>query len=306
MILISVAVFILLLICVGLYVSKKVQGDSTNYIVAGRGLILPLAAATLMAQAVDTNATLGNTDLTAQFGFWAGAALPIGLALALFLTGLFFAKPLNRMDLLTLPDFYRKKYGRTVEMIAALIMVLSFSILLAGNMVAAGYLFQVFLGTSYLVGVLIIAAILLIYTMPGGLFSVVYTDVIQVGVALIGSIALIAFVIFSFGLSIPSGMGPFAFEQLADPAMGAYINWATILALGLGDIVAIDFMQRIFAARSPETARRACFIGCAGTLIVGIPFSLVALSSGSIFQQLGVEPDGPVLYALLREAAPPC
>ncbi len=304
MILISVAVFILILIGVGLYVSKKVQGDSTNYIVAGRGLILPLAAATLMAQAVDTNATLGNTDLTAEFGFWAGAALPIGLALALFLTGLFFAKPLNRMNLMTLPDFYRRRYGRPVELISSIIMVLSFSILLAGNMVAAGFLFKVFLGTSYLVGVFIIAGILLLYTMPGGLFSVVYTDIIQVGVALVGSLALIGFVFFEFGISIPSGMGPFAFGQLSDPAMGAYINWATLLALGLGDIVAIDFMQRVFAARNPETARRACFIGSAGTLAVGIPFSFVALSSGSIFKQLGIEPNGPVLYELLREAAP--
>jgi Na+/proline symporter len=116
------------------------------------------------------------------------------------------------MNLMTLPDFCRRRYGRSVELIASIIMVLSFSILLAGNMVAAGFLFEVFLGTSYLVGVFIIAAILLLYTMPGGLFSVVYTDVIQVGVALVGSLALVGFVFFQFGISIPSGMGPFAFE----------------------------------------------------------------------------------------------
>ena len=86
MILFGVAAFIVLQTAIGLYVARKV-GGSSNFIVAGRGLILPLAAATLMAQAVDTNATLGNTDLTAQFGFWAGASLPIGLALCLLLTG---------------------------------------------------------------------------------------------------------------------------------------------------------------------------------------------------------------------------
>jgi Na+/proline symporter len=57
---------------IGFYVARKVKGDSVNYIVAGRGLILPLAAATLMAQSLDSNATLGNTDLVASFGFWAG------------------------------------------------------------------------------------------------------------------------------------------------------------------------------------------------------------------------------------------
>ena len=159
LILYGLTALIVVMIGVGLYVSKKIQGDSVNYIVAGRGLVLPLAAATLMAQSLDANATLGNTDLTANFGFWAGAALPIGLAGCLFLTGLFFAKPMNKMDLMTLPDFYRRKYGRVTEVIASLIMVLSFSLLLGGNLVAGGFLFQTFMGTTFTQGVLLISLV---------------------------------------------------------------------------------------------------------------------------------------------------
>jgi solute:Na+ symporter, SSS family len=58
-------------------------------------------------------------------------------------------------------------------------------------------------------------------------------------------------------------------------------------------------MQRIFSAKSPETARRACFVGAAGTALVGIPYALVALSSGAI---LGGPADGPVLFAVLDYA----
>jgi Na+/proline symporter len=304
MILSGVAATVLAVVVIGLYASRKVRGDSENFIVAGRGLILPLAAATLMAQAVDTNATLGNTDLTSEFGFWAGASLPIGLALCLFITGLFFAKPLNRMRLTTLPDFYRRRYGRVVEVVSALIMVLSFSILLAGNLVAGGYLFQTFLGTSYAAGVLLIVAIVLIYTIAGGLFSVAYTDVIQVVIAFAGAVALIGYVSGVYGITIPDGMGPFAFEQLSDPEFGAYINWATLAALGLGDIVAIDFMQRVFASRNPQTARRACLLGSLGTLAVGVPFALIALSASDILKTAGVQADGPVLYALLQDVVP--
>ncbi len=99
-------------------------------------------------------------------------------------------------------------------------------------------------------------------------------------------------------------MGPFDLDQLTAPESGAVVNWATILALGLGDIVAIDFMAKIFAADSPKTARRACFIGCAGTLIIGIPFSLIALSSDRILEEAGVVPDGSVLFALLVSVIP--
>lgn len=138
----GIILFLLLTLGIGVWASQQIKGDSVNFLVAGRGLVLPLAAATLMAQSVDSNATLGNTDLSAEFGFWAGASLPIGLALCLFLTGLFYAKPMNRMGLVTLPDFYRVKYNRLTEFVAAILMVLSFSFLLAGNLVAGGYLFQ--------------------------------------------------------------------------------------------------------------------------------------------------------------------
>jgi Na+/proline symporter len=302
----GLAATIVTMMAIGFYVAKKVNGDSINYIVAGRGLILPLAAATLMAQSLDSNATLGNTDLTASFGFWAGASLPIGLALCLFITGLFFAKPMNRLNLTTLPDFFRRKYGRTVEVVASFIMSIAYAFLLAGNLVAGGFLFQIFVGTSFQVGVLIIAALVLAYTVAGGLFSVAYTDVIQAGVAFLGSMALIIFVATTYGFTIPEGMGPTNLGQLTDPSQGAYINLATIVALGLGDIVAIDFMERVFAAKDPETAQKACFIGSAGTLIIGVPFSVVALSANSILAELGVEAGNQaVLYALLQNAVPP-
>ena len=301
----GILVFLFATVGIGMWAAKQVKGNSENYLVAGRGLVLPLASATLMAQSVDSNATLGNTDLAAEFGFWAGASLPVGLALCLFLTALFFAKPMNRMGLITLPDFYRIKYNHLTEVVASLLMVLSFSFLLAGNLVAGGYMFEAFLGTSYTAGVILLAIIVFIYTASGGLFAVAYTDAIQVGIAFIGSLGLFAFIAGNFGIDIAADTGPLALAQLTDPAAGAVVNWATLLALGLGDIVAIDFMARIFAAKSPETAQRACLIGCAGTLIIGVPFSLIALSAPQILADIGITQDGPILYALLEGVVPP-
>jgi SSS family solute:Na+ symporter len=205
------------------------------------------------------------------------------------------------MGLLSLPDFYRIRYGRGVELVASVLMIFSFCILLAGNLVAGGFLFERFLGTSYTVGVLLIVGVVLAYTAAGGMFSDAYTAFIQMVITVIGSAALLIWVAVSYGITIPEGMGPFDLGQLTDPAQGAPINWATLIALGIGDIVAIDFMQRIFSARSPETARRACFVGAAGTAVVGIPYALVALSSGAI---LAGPADGPVLFALLEGYAP--
>jgi len=300
MILLGVSVCVLVMVGVGLAVARKVGGDSTNYLVAGRGLSSPLIGAALMGAAVDSNATLGNTDLAAEFGFWAGASLPLGLALCLLLTGLFVAKPMNRMGLLTLPDFYRRTYGRGVEVVASLLMIFAFCILLAGNLVAGGFLFERFLGTSYTVGVLVIVALVLTATALGGMFSNAYTAIVKVAVIVVAALALLAWMAVAHGITIPEGKGPFDFEQLTSAESGAVINWATLVSLGIGDIVAIDFMQRIFSARSPESARRACFLGAGGTVVVGVPFALVAVSSTAVIG----ETDGPVLLTLLDDFAP--
>ncbi|MGW0005617.1 sodium:solute symporter family protein [Nocardia grenadensis] len=300
MIILGIAISVVAVIGIGLLVARKVDGDSVNFLVAGRSLGLPLVAAGLMGQAVDSNATLGNTDLAGSVGFWAGASLPLGLGLCLLLTGIFFAKPMNRMGLLTLPDFYRIKYGRGVEFSASILMIFSFCILLAGNLVAGGFLFERFLGIPYTAGVLLIVAIVLTYTVTGGMFSDAYTALAQMVITVIGSLALLIWVGSTYGITIPEGMGPFDLGQLGNSSEGAVVNWATLIALGIGDIVAIDFMQRIFSARSPEIARRACFVGAAGTAVVGIPYALVALATTDLVG----EGSGPRLLSLLDEHAP--
>lgn len=167
-VLIGVGASIAAVVLIGLGVARKVGGNPANFLVAGRSLALPLSAAGLMGQAVDANATLGNTDLAASGGFWAGASLPLGLSVCLLLTGVFVARPLHRMRLLTVADFYRDRYGRGVERLASALMIASFCVLLAGNLVAGGYLFEEFLGTSYVAGVLLIVLVVVVYTIAGG------------------------------------------------------------------------------------------------------------------------------------------
>ncbi len=302
MILLGVGLSILIVLAIGLAVSRKVDGDSGRYLVAGRTLGLPLVAAGLMAQAVDSNATLGNTDLAYGFGFWAGASLPIGLALCLVLTGIFFARPMNAAKLLTLPDWYARRYGRPIEVASSVLMVIAYVVLLAGNLVAGGFLFEHFLGIDYTIGVLLIVAVVLTYTVAGGMFADAYTAAAQMAITLVATAALFIWVAATHGISVPEGMGAFDLDQLTTTAGGGPINWAALIALGVGDIVAIDFMQRIFAAKNPNTARRACFLGAAGTLLVGIPFTYVALSAVDI---VGAEGGGEaVLFTLLDEHAP--
>jgi Na+/proline symporter len=251
--------------------------------VAGKSLPLFFVGTMLAAQSIDGNSSLGNVSLVYQFGFWAGAAIPIGLAVCLILTGVFYARRLNKMSLLTLPDFYYRRFGAGPEGISGIIMMISFIVLVAGNFAACGFILSAVLHIDFIWAMLIAAIIILVYTFAGGLFSSAYTDIFQIYLA-IGAFWA-AFLFFALGYAgvdfgtILGSVPPSYIDLsgLTDMSNGALINWAGILALGLGDIVALDFMERVFAAKDGKTAQRGAFMGAGLTIATIVPTSMMGI-----------------------------
>lgn len=280
---IAVAAFIGLTLAVGIISSKLVKKSGRRLIVAGKSLPLALVGTMLAAQAVDGNSSLGNVALVFEFGFWAGAVIPIGLGICLLVTGIAYAKKLNKMSMFTLPDFYFRRYGNGAEGISGILMIISFTILVAGNLAASGFILEVVFGIDYFWGILISALVVVAYTVAGGLFASAWTNLFQVYLA-IGAFWA-GFLFFAGGFSgvewdtIYNNAPPEFMDitGLTDIANGALLNWAGILALGLGDIVALDFMERVFAARDPKTAQRGAFMGGALTLFTVVPTSMLGI-----------------------------
>lgn len=108
--------------------------QSSNYFIAGRSFNLFVVSITLASQSVDSNALLGNVDLSYKYSFYDGAVLPIGLGLSLVLNGLFLAHHINNDFVFTLPDVFAKRYGKVVEVLVSLVTIVSFLMLLAGNL----------------------------------------------------------------------------------------------------------------------------------------------------------------------------
>jgi solute:Na+ symporter, SSS family len=168
---IAVLAFLGLSIVVGSLTVKLVKRSSKRYMIAGKSLPLFFVGTMLAAQSIDGNSSLGNVSLVYQLGFWAGAVIPIGLGICLILTGAFYGKKLNIMSMLTLPDFYYRRYGNGAEGISAVLMMISFIVLVAGNFAATGFILSTTLHIDFFWGILIGAIIVLIYTFAGGLFS---------------------------------------------------------------------------------------------------------------------------------------
>lgn len=272
-----------LVLSVGVLTSMLVKKSSKRYMVAGKSMPLFFVGTMLAAQSIDGNSSLGNVSLVYQFGFWAGAAIPIGLAVCLILTGTVYGKRLNKMSMLTLPDFYFRRYGVEAEGLSSVILAISFIILVAGNFAAGGFILSAVLHIDLFWAMLIVASAVLVYTFAGGLFSSAYTDIFQVYLTVGAFWAAFLFFVFGFsGVDFGTIMGsaPPGFldmSGLTDVKSGALVNWAAIIALGLGDVVALDFMERVFSAKSGKTARNGALMAGLLTISIVVPVSMMGI-----------------------------
>ncbi len=289
----GVLAFLLITVLIGVFAGKLVKGSSRRYIVAGKSLSVVFVGTMLCSQAIDGNASLGNAAFVYSGGFWAGATLPLGLAVCLFLTGIVFGRRLNRMNMLTLPDFYYRRFGTSVEGFSGMLMILSFMVLVAGNFAASGYILKEVLGVPLVWGSLLAAVVVLVYTIFGGLFSCALTDIFHIYISLFGFWA--GFVYFAGGFSghswhefmVNTPPNFLDFSGLTSKSNGALLNWATVISLGLGDLVALDFMERVFAARDGRTASRGAYWGGTITLLTIIPTSFVGIFALTVLPKVG-------------------
>lgn len=203
---IAIAIGIAISFLVGIATLFLVHGEAENFFVAGRSLPLWIVAMTLGAQSIDSNALLGSADLSYKFHFWDGAVLPIGLGLSLILNGLFLARHINaERGVLTLPDVLSKRYGRIVEVLVSTCTIVSFMMLLAGNLVGMGVILAYVWGIETSAGIWTASCIVWAYTVTGGLFSVAYTDVVQ---GIMGWSGCIVFAYYMIANSDPNAAPP--------------------------------------------------------------------------------------------------
>lgn len=296
--------FLILSLAIGLYTARFVHRSGKRFLVCGKSMPFIVIGTTLVAQALDGNATLGNSGLTYAGGFWSGMALSLGLGLSLFFVGKFLAGPLNQMDLITLPEFFYRRYGRGAELLTSIVTFVSFSILLAGNLAALGWIMSVTSGWDYGTALAIGAAVVFAYTIAGGLYAAIWTDFVQIYAAIGGFLMLAGYLYFTQDVSAAFAALPAShlnFDGLLKMGSGSLLNWSVILSLTFGNSMALDFMERVFTAKSPAVAQRACYYAGVLTIVAGVAAAFAGLMAHSM---LGEVADSRMVLPTLASKVP--
>jgi len=259
MLLSLVIAYLVISIAIGLYGATKVH-NARDYVTAGRNLPMVVVLAMVFATWFGAETVLGISATFLEEGARGLISDPLGASLCLVLFGLIFARPLYRMNLMTLGDYFRIRYNRQTELILSICIVVSYLGWVSAQITALGLVFNVLSDglISQTQGMLIGSGVVLIYTLFGGMWSVALTTFVQMIVIVIGLLLVTQHAAdqaggFSQVLAKASAEGKFEWLPTLDPI--DLLGWvAALTTMALGSIPQQDVFQRVNSSKNQTVA----------------------------------------------------
>lgn len=279
LLIVSVLAYLAFSVGIGVYASRKVK-NSSDYMLAGKRLPVSLATTAIFATWFGSETIMGASSTFAESGLFGVIEDPFGAFLCLFLVGTVFAKKIYKLNIITVSDLFKRRYGTGVEIISAVMMLLTFFGWVAGQFIGLGILVHVLFGINLVASIVICMSIVAIYTVFGGMWSVAITDFVQSIVIVVGLVLLavqlhtnVAPVTEVFAKA-PEGWFKFFPERNFNEWMYYIAAWIT---LGLGSIPSQDIFQRVLSSKNADVAQKSSILGAFMYLIFGMIPLLVAL-----------------------------
>jgi SSS family transporter len=261
-----VVLYLLGTLCIGLYAGTKVK-TSKDFAIAGRSLPLVMIITTTFATWFGAETVLGISAKFVSGGLNNVVEDPFGASMCLVFVGLFFATKLYRMNLLTIGDFYRKRYGKSVEIFCSSAIILSYLGWVAAQVTALGLVFNVVSSgvISVELGMVIGTLSVLVYVVFGGMLAVAWTDFIQMIVLVLG---LSAIAWMAAGLAggsdkvLALAHSNDWFRMAPQPNFKDVMFFiAAAITMMFGSIPQQDIFQRVMSAKDEKSAANGAIIG---------------------------------------------
>jgi len=260
---IIIALYIILMIVVGIISSRKIH-SSNDYFIAGRKGNFWQITGSLLATILGSSAILGTADLALTRG-WAASWLLISASCGLFLL-IPISHRVQQNGKYTLPQMIGDFYGKEAKNISSLIISFAWTGVIAAQIIGAAKVLQGFIGLDYSIGVWSSGLVFIFYSVIGGQVSVIKTDLFQSFIIIAGVLTTALFIVFSKNApTVPLAENSFPFNKEFSPfdLLVLFLTYSTTFVVGP------DIYSRIFCAKDKSTARKSVL----WTAIVLIPFA---------------------------------
>lgn len=265
---IIVAVYLIASVAVGL-LGKRFVGNVSHYLVAGRELGLYVGIATLAATEIGTITYMYNAELGYKYGFSAfAAALISGLVMIIVGRTGFVIRRFREMQLMTVPEYFERKYSLGLRLFTGILVALGGILNMGVFLKIEGEFLTIVSGTpmKYLVLAMTIILLLeMLYTVLGGMVSVVITDFLQYVLLSVATILVSIYAVLHAGWGnivnkVTATMGVAGYSPFANPKFGfTFLVWQILLWFSVHTCWQTTAM-RMFSTKSPETSKRVMTI----------------------------------------------
>jgi len=285
---VSIVLYIAMTLGIGFWASKRIKTTS-DFTLAGKSLPMVLVGVTIFATWFGPELIMGAPGLFVEEGIQGIIIDQFGNFTCLILVAFFYARQLYRMNIVTISDFFKLRYNKSLELTSSIIYVYTYFFWIAAQFVALAYLFNSILGISIQNGIFLGATIVVIYTYIGGMWAVSLTDLLQSVLIVIGLLILLVSVIDESG-----GLAPILAdnpEHFYDffPERGLD-NWSDYLAMwmafGIGAIPAQEIYQRVFSAKSEKAGRNGVFLSAILLFFIGSIPLIIGLGAAKLHPEL--------------------
>jgi len=288
--LISIIIFYLLILAIGVFAAwRKKKGqqaattseqETNEVILAGRSIGLVVGCFTMTATWVGGGYINGTAEAVYKDGsgfVWAQA--PWGYAISLSMGGLFFARKMREREYITMLDPLQDQYGNVMGAILYIPAFLGETFWSASILSALGATLSVILKIDMTLAVIISAGIAVGYTFFGGLYSVAYTDVVQLFCIALGLFLTLPFALTNEHVAPISTTADEWKGVLKPYKAGKWIDYAMLLICG--GIPWQVYFQRVLSSRSAHRAQVLSFVGAAGCIVMAIPAAFIGAAAKS-------------------------
>ena len=275
-----VGLYLLATMAAGLAVRRYVGGVE-DFLLAGREMDVHLGIASLAATEFGIVTCMYAAESGYRFGF-AGATPGILMALAMFVVGVtgFCVKPLREAGVMTLPELFERRFGARIRRASGVVIVLGGLLNMGVFLRTGGEFLMTVVGLAGAGGSgswasthrleLTMTALLLmvaVYTVLGGMLSVLVTDFLQFVVMSVGLVAVTYLLLGTIGFAplaatVEARFGAGGFNPFVNPEMGwPYVLFNVFFNLGVV-LTWQTSLQRVMAAKDARTGQRV-YVGTA-------------------------------------------
>ena len=298
-----ILVYLLVVLLFGFWVQKNLVKSSSDFWIGGAKLGLLVSSCTVAATFLSGGSLIGYPSMYYASGGFAAPWHMIGTVVCWIIIVLFFVHKIRRTNHVTIVDLFEERYGPRARIIAAILNLYIAVGYLVLNVAGIGAVLSAVLGWSWSFSIILGFAVLLIYVLASGYLGVVWTDVVQFFIMVVGVIMVAIISVNMAGgfevikntimSDVPWYYSTTGLDNYFDPQT----QWRLIIMFGIANLAYAPYYVRILSAKNEIVAKNSFIIAGAANIFVWILLLVTAAAGRVLLPNLQVVNDNfmPVL-----------